>query len=164
MKKVLLILSVLLFQIFVLNEFLFLQYINPYLYIIIILLFPIHINQVLLLLYSFIIGLIIDIGSITFQDYGPVHAISSLTLAYFRNHFIRLVSIRGYNIQDFDFHYLNFYRLSLYLISTTIFHHFLLFYFSYLENIVYTLKITFFSAFFTIIILTCSYYIFYKKR
>ena len=112
----------------------------------------------------FIIGLIIDIGSITFQDYGPVHAISSLTLAYFRNYFIRLVSIRGYNIQDFDFHYLNFYRLSLYLISTTIFHHFLLFYFSYLENIVYTLKITFFSAFFTIIILTCSYYIFYKKR
>ena len=67
MNKVLLILSVLLFQIFVLNEFLFLQYINPYLYIIIILLFPIHLNQVLLLLYSFIIGLIIDIGSITFQ-------------------------------------------------------------------------------------------------
>jgi len=164
MKKVLLILSILLFQIFVLNEFLFLQYINPYLYIIIILFFPIQVNKVVLLLYSFMIGLIIDIGSITFQDYGPVHGISSLTLGYFRYRFIRLISIRGYNIQDFDFHYLNFYRLSLYLISTTIFHHFLLFYFSYLENIVYTLKITFFSSFFTIILLTCSYYIFYKKR
>ena len=164
MKKVFIISLIIFFQIFVLNEFLFLQYINPYIYIGIILFLPIQTNKVILLLYSFVIGLIIDIGSITFQDYGPVHAISSITLAYFRYRFIRIISVRGYNIQDIDLHYLSFYRLSLYIVSTTIFHHFLLFYFSYLQNIFYTLKITFFSSFFTIIILTCSYYIFYKKR
>jgi len=164
MKRIFIISSIIFLQIFVLNEFLFLKYINPYLYIVIILFLPIQTNKVILLLYSFIIGLIIDIGSLTFQDYGPVHAISSLTLAYFRYRFIRIISVRGYNIQDLDLHDLNFYRLILYLISTTIFHHFLLFYFSYLQNIFYTLKITFFSSFFTIIILTCSYYIFYKKK
>jgi len=164
MKKVFLAALILIFQILVLNEFLFSQYINPYLYITIILFLPIQINRIKLLLYGFFIGLIIDIGSITFQDYGPVHAIATLTLAYFRFRFIRLISIRGYNIQDLDFNHLSFYRLSLYLFTTTIFHHFLLFYFSYLENIFYTLKITFFSGFFTIILLTCLYYIFYKRK
>jgi len=164
MKKIFSISLILIFQIFILNEFLFFQYINPYLYIIIILFEPIQTNKIKLLLYGFIIGLIIDIGSVTFQDYGPVHAISTLTLAYFRYRFIRLISVRGYNIQDFEFNYLNFYRLNLYLLSATIFHHFLLFYFSYLSNLFFTLKITFFSSLFTIVMLICSYYIFYKRK
>ena len=164
MRKLFIILLILFFQIFILNEFLFSQYINPYLYIILILFFPIQKNRVLLLFYAFLIGLMMDIGSVTFQSYGPVHALATLTLAYCRDKSIKLISIRGDNIQDFDFYHLSFYRLLIYLISGTILHHFLLFYFSYLENVFYTFKITLFSTFFTLILLICSYYIFYKKK
>ena len=155
---------IILLQIFVLNEFLFFEYINPYLYIISILFIPIQTNKVFILIYGFSIGLIIDIGSLTFQDIGPVHAISTLTLAYLRNSFVRIISIRGYNIQEFDFNYLNFYRLCLYLTSATFFHHFILFNFSYLANIFYTLKISLFSTLFSVTFLISLYYIFYKKQ
>tara|TARA_Y100001968_G_C19284778_1_gene681085 strand:+ start:438 stop:932 length:495 start_codon:yes stop_codon:yes gene_type:complete len=164
MKKIIIILLIVFFQVFVLNEFLFLQYINPYYYIILILFAPIQMNPVLLLFYAFTVGLLIDIGSITFQSYGPVHALATLMLAYFKNNFIKLISIRGDNIYDFDFNNLSFYRLFLYLAASICFHHFFLFYFSYLETVFYTLKITLFSGFFTTVFLICSYYIFYKKR
>jgi len=164
MKNIVAIVLLILSQIFILNEFLFFEYINPYIYIIAILFLPIQYNKVLIIVYGFVLGLIIDLGSVTFQNIGPVHAISTLTLAYFRNHFVRIISVRGYNIQEFDFKYLNFYRLNLYLISATFFHHFLLFSFSYLENIFYTFKISLFSSFFSITFLMSLYYIFYKKQ
>jgi rod shape-determining protein MreD len=67
-------------QVAIFNNINFLGYINPYIYIIFIFLFPIKDNRLMLLLVSFLLGMTID----TFLDSGGVHAASSVLLAYSR--------------------------------------------------------------------------------
>ena len=53
MNNIKLIFLLILSQIFILNEFLFYEYINPYIYIIAILFLPIQYNKVLIIVYGF---------------------------------------------------------------------------------------------------------------
>jgi len=148
-------------QVYILNQFLFNNWINPYYYIIFILFIPTKKNHLYVVLYSFLIGLFIDIGSGTLTTSGPVHALSSLLLGYFRPKYIKIISIRESNLNDLNFYNLNFGRIISYLFFGTFFHHLTLFIFFGLSftNILISAS---FSSFFTILLLTLSYYIFKK--
>ena len=148
-------------QVFILNQFLFSNWINPYYYIIFILFLPTRKNYLFIILSSFLIGLFIDVGIGTLSVNGPIHAVSSLFLAYFRPKYIKLISVRGNNVNDLNFSNLNFWRIISYLIFGTIFHHFMLFTFSGL-NFINIFISTLLSAFFTTLLLIFSYYIFKK--
>ena len=67
-------------QVVLFNTINFLGYINPYPYVLFIILFPVNGNRYVLLCTSFLLGLIMDL----FCNSGGVHAASCLTLAYFR--------------------------------------------------------------------------------
>ena len=146
------------FQVFILNQFLFSNWINPYYYIIFILFIPVKKNYLFVILSSFLIGLFIDIGLGTMSASGPIHAMSSLCLGYFRPNYIKVISVRG---NELDFSNLNFSRIILYLICSVFFHHFILFIFSGL-SLINILISTLFSSFFTILLIIFSYYIFKK--
>jgi len=67
-------------QILLFNNINFLGFINPYPYILFIILFPVNVNKFGLLAASFLIGLLMDM----FLNSGGVHATSCLILAFFR--------------------------------------------------------------------------------
>ncbi len=67
-------------QILVFNNMDFLGYINPFPYILFIILYPVNGNKMGLLLASFLLGLILDM----FCNSGGIHAAASIILAYYR--------------------------------------------------------------------------------
>jgi rod shape-determining protein MreD len=67
-------------QITIFNNFNFLGYINPFPYLLFIILYPVNGNKSGLLLASFLLGLTMDL----FLNSGGVHAASCVLLAYFR--------------------------------------------------------------------------------
>ncbi len=69
-----------LIQVLVLNNINFLGYINPYVYILFILLYPVQNNRLLFIFVSFLLGLSVDL----FLDSGGVHAAACVFIAYIR--------------------------------------------------------------------------------
>ena len=67
-------------QVIIFNNFNFSGYINPYPYVLFIILYPVNGNKYGLLAASFFLGLIMDL----FCNSGGVHAAACLMLAYFR--------------------------------------------------------------------------------
>ncbi|ADQ80196.1 rod shape-determining protein MreD [Paludibacter propionicigenes WB4] len=75
-----------LLQVLVLNNIQFLGYINPYLYILIILAFPVQMPRWLTLILAFGLGLIID----AFANTMGMHAFATVLVAFLRNGIIKL--------------------------------------------------------------------------
>ena len=75
-----------LLQVLVLNNIQFLGYINPYLYILIILALPVQMPRWVTLLQAFALGLIID----TFSNTLGMHAFATVLVAFLRNGIIKL--------------------------------------------------------------------------
>ncbi|TXD46838.1 rod shape-determining protein MreD [Polaribacter sp. IC073] len=150
-------------QVFVLNNMLFLGYVNPYLYIIFVFLYPLKKSRFTFLLLSFLLGLSIDF----FSDSGGIHAFSILTIAYLRLFFIK-VFFRKYEI-DYPFFSLNlepFGKSFNYVVTLTVIHHFILFSlinFSF-QNISHVILNTLYSSVFTLVLYFLSVYIFSKKQ
>ena len=71
-------------QILVLNNIFFFGYINPYAYILFIIMLPISISKNQLLYLSFFLGLVIDM----FQNSMGSHAFASVLIAYLRNYIL----------------------------------------------------------------------------
>jgi rod shape-determining protein MreD len=67
-------------QVVIFNNFNFLGYINPFPYILFIILFPVNGNKYALLIASFLLGITMDL----FCNSGGVHAASCVILAYVR--------------------------------------------------------------------------------
>ena len=88
-------------QIFILNQFLFNNWINPYYYIVFILFIHPQKNNLFILLTSFLIGISIDLGSSTLTSVGPIHALSCLVLGYLRPNLMKIISSRVNNLNDF---------------------------------------------------------------
>ena len=74
-----------LLQVLVLNHINFLGYINPYLYILFIILYPVKNSRSLFIFLSFLLGISVDL----FSDSGGVHAAASVTLAFIRPAFLK---------------------------------------------------------------------------
>lgn len=139
-----------LLQVIILNHINFLGYLNPYIYIIFILLAPININRSLFLTISFILGLIIDM----FGDSGGVHAAASTIIAFFRPIALRSVFGLSYEFQTVKLSNVKFGERFLYVIIMVLTHHIVLFsleIFNFSHILLITKKVLF-SSIFTIVI------------
>ena len=77
-------------QLFILNHIQFSGFVNPYLYILFILLLPFEISGLLILFLGFVLGLTIDIASATIG----YHTIATIFMTYLRYHVLRLIAPR----------------------------------------------------------------------
>ncbi|WP_025741361.1 hypothetical protein [Aquimarina pacifica] len=137
-------------QVSILNHINFLGFLNPYIYIIFILLAPININRSLFLVLSFILGLTIDM----FGDSGGVHAAACVIIAFFRP--VALGSVFGlsYEFQTVKLSNAGLGERFAYVIIMVLTHHIVLFSLEIFNfsHIILILKKTLFSSIFSIVI------------
>ncbi|ULC59239.1 rod shape-determining protein MreD [Flaviramulus sp. BrNp1-15] len=148
-------------QVLILNHINFLGYINPYIYILFIALFPVKNNRVILILLSFLIGLAIDL----FLDTGGIHAAASVFIAYFRPVVLKSSFGMIYEHQTIKFNTVDFGSKLMYLTILTVLHHIVLFsleIFS-ISKIILVLQKTLFSSIFTILLSVTITIIFSRK-
>jgi len=153
--------ALVLVQVLVLNNINFLGYINPYCYVLFIILYPVNSNRMLFLFLSFLMGLTIDM----FMDSGGVHAAASVTIAYLRPVFLK--STFGLL---FEHHAVKFKETDIetritYMIPMVVIHHFVLFGLEVFNigEILLILKKTLFSSIFTLILCLLIIVLFSRK-
>lgn len=145
-------------QVLIFNNIRFFGYLNPYPYVLFIILYPVNGNKSGLLLASFLMGIIMDM----FCNSGGVHAAACVTLAYLRPVFFKFSFGVSYEYQTIKINdKLTPERFSFILVSVLT-HHLILF---FLE----TFRLSFFfsillkttlSTLFTIIICIIIIYLF----
>ncbi len=86
----LLFIILLLLQVLILNHVRFGGYVNPYIYILFVLMLPIDIPGWILLFLAFVTGLTVDL----FMDTMGMHAAATVFLAFLRPAVIRLITVR----------------------------------------------------------------------
>lgn len=110
-------------QILIFNNMNFLGYINPYPYVLFIILYPVNSNKTGLLFASFFLGIIMDM----FCNSGGVHAAACVLLAYYRPYIFKFSFGLSYEYQTVKLNdVLTPERFSFILIAVVI-HHFTLF-------------------------------------
>ncbi len=153
-----------LLQIYVFNNIELLGYLNPYVYVLFILLLPLETPRMLLLIASFIMGFSIDYFSNTIG----LNMIACVLIAYLRPGLIRALSPKSeqdpgikIGIRDLGFRWFFIYASILVIV-----HHLVLFYLEVFRfnEFFETLKRSLFSAVFTIVIIIISQYLFFKPK
>lgn len=152
----------LLAQVAICNHINFLGYINPYIYIIFIFLFPIRDDRLILLVVSFTLGMLVDL----FSDSGGVHAAASVCLAYARPVLLKSSFGMLYEHQSIKFSSSDMGSLTTYITVGTLIHHFILFSLEIfnISNILLVLKKTLFSSIFTILLSILIIILFSRNR
>ncbi len=148
-------------QVFLLNNINLLGYINPYLYILFILLYPSSGNQTLLIFLSFLLGLSVDI----FEDSGGVHAAACAFVAYIRPVVLKYSFGISYEYNSVKLEKAAPTERFIYVASIIFIHNFVMFaleIFSF-EHILLLLKSTLFSGIFTLVLIIGSLILFNKK-
>ena len=137
-------------QVILLNNINFLGFINPYTYIIFILLFPIKNNRLIFLTTAFLLGITIDM----FMDSGGVHAASSVLLAYARPVILKFSFGTLYKHQTVKFSALEFGSLFNYIAIGVVLHHLVLYSLEVfnISQILLILKKTLSTSIFTIVL------------
>ncbi|WP_121666371.1 rod shape-determining protein MreD [Mesonia aquimarina] len=150
-----------LIQVVVLNNINFLGYINPYLYVLFVLLLPLNLSQYKVLFFSFLIGLSIDF----FEDSGGVNAAATLVIAYLRPVILKFSFGVSYEHQTIKYYQTPITQRLSYISILVLVHHFILFsleIFNY-SYIILILKRTLFSSIFTILLILLVTALFQKK-
>lgn len=148
-------------QVLILNNINFLGYINPYLYILFIILYPFTGNQGLLLLLAFLLGWSIDI----FEDSGGINAAASLVIAYIRPYLLRFSFGLSYDYQSVKLSNSSFGAMFSYVSLMVLVHHLVLFsleIFSF-AHLLLLFKEILFSAVFSIVLILLSLSLFMKQ-
>ncbi|KGL58634.1 rod shape-determining protein MreD [Polaribacter sp. Hel1_85] len=150
-------------QVLILNNINFLGYINPYLYISFVFLYPLKEKRFSFLFFSFLLGLLVDF----FSDSGGIHAFSTLFIAYFRLFFVKVffrkipADYPFFNIKSESFG-----KVFNYVVTLTIIHH--LIYFSFanfsFQNLSMVFLNTLYASVFTLILFFTGNYIFTKNE
>ena len=112
-----------LLQVLVCSNINFLGEINPYVYVIFIILYPATNNRLLFIFLSFFIGYTVDI----FLDSGGVHAAASVAIAYIRPLFLKFSFGAAYDYQSIKFSNIDFSRRLIYFLLLIVIHHLILF-------------------------------------
>lgn len=113
----------LLLQVLIFNNILLFGFLNPYPYILFILLFPVNGNKYYLLLSSFLLGLLLDV----FLNSGGVHTLASLLLAYARPVFFRFAFGINYEYQTIKIAEKFSPERLTFLFTTILYHHIIMF-------------------------------------
>lgn len=148
-------------QVLLLNNINLAGYLNPYLYIFFILMFPLDGNKGLLIFLSFLLGLCIDI----FEDSGGVHAAACAFIAYIRPVVLKYSFGVSYEYNSVKIKKADTMERLTYIASLVFAHHFVMFsleIFSF-KHILLLFKSTLFSGIFTIIVVVCTMVLFSRK-
>lgn len=150
-----------LLQVLILCNVNFLGYINPYLYILFIVLLPVNLSQTKVLFLSFLLGLSIDF----FQDSGGVHAAACLVIAYLRPLILRFSFGITYDHQTLKIPATAFGERFIYVLFMVFIHHFTLFLLEIFNvaHILLILKKTLYSGIFTSLLILFTMILFRKK-
>jgi rod shape-determining protein MreD len=110
-------------QIIIFNNMTFLGFIMPLPYILFILLYPVNGNKSVLLVASFLLGIIMDL----FSNSGGIHATSCLILAYFRPSIFKFSFGISYEYQTIKLNETLTPERFSFLLFSVVLHHFTLF-------------------------------------
>ncbi|TYQ00438.1 rod shape-determining protein MreD [Tenacibaculum adriaticum] len=150
-------------QVLILNNILLFGYVNPYLYIVFVFLFPFKKKRFSLLTLSFLLGLFVDF----FSNSGGIHAFATLFIAFIRIYIFRMVFQK--TDTDFDFFTLEqepFGKIFNFTVILTVVHHFILFSltnFSF-HNFSNVITNTLLSSIFTLVLYFLGSFIFSRKQ
>ena len=112
-----------LLQVLVCSNINFMGNINPYVYVIFILLYPVINNRLLFIFLGFLLGYTVDV----FLDSGGVHAAASVVIAYVRPLFLKFSFGAAYDYQAIKFSAVEFSRRFIYFLLLIVIHHLILF-------------------------------------
>jgi rod shape-determining protein MreD len=151
-------------QVLVLNNIQFSGYVNPYLYVFIILMLPFATPVWMVMVISFCAGVLIDM----FQDTMGMHAAACVMMGYSRSFILKLFSPRdGYDSStEPTLHYLGASWYFSYSLLLVFIHHFTFFFieaFSFKESL-FTLSRMGLSLVFTMALLFISQMLIYKPK
>ena len=153
---------IVLIQILLMNNIQFSGFINPYFYILFIILLPINIPSYILLILGFVLGITIDI----FSNTPGIHASATVFVA-----FIRPFIINSYNLDDKEkmlipsISNIGVKWFIKYVVIMILAHHLFLFYievFSF-SGFLLTLMRCFLSSIFTFVFILISQFIIFRK-
>lgn len=154
-KYLILFIALILVQVIVLNNILFFGYINPLLYILFVVIYPLKRDRGLFLLLSFLLGLCIDF----FVNSGGINAGAILFIAYIRLPLLKgILNKSEIDFPVFDINKLPFLKLLSYIAILTFTHHFIVYGLEYFKlNAIFTVfSRAFFTSIFTIILIIFS--------
>lgn len=160
-KYLIMFVSLVLIQVLILNRVQFSGFVNPYVYVLFILLMPLSTPRYVLLILAFLLGLTIDV----FSNSLGVHAAASVFIAYARPLVIRIISNREEDRNDYPGLFQNKFTWFLSYATMMVFmHHLVLFYvevfsFTHFFN---TLFRVFISSVFTIFIIVLSQFLVFR--
>jgi len=137
-------------QVIVFNNINLLGYINPYPYILFLLLYPFTANRSVLLIVAFASGLIMDV----FGDSGGIHAAACITLAYLRPVALRIAFGVSYEYNTIRISNTTLYERFVYISFLVVIHHLVLFALEVfnISSILYVFQKTLFTSIFTILL------------
>ncbi len=137
-------------QVIIFNNINFLGYLNPYPYILFLLLFPFTSNRSLYIIIAFVTGIIMDM----FGDSGGIHTAACLTLAYFRPVALRFAFGVSYEYNAIRISQASLYERFVYITIMVFIHHLALFFLEVfnISSILYILQKTLFTSIFTILL------------
>ena len=162
LKYAMMFILLVLIQILILNQVQLSGYINPYMYILFILLLPVNTPAYAMLMLSFFLGITIDI----FSNSMGIHASASVFIAYVRPYVIRSVSVRDEEMDNYPgLMQTKFPWFFKYTAILVIIHHFILFYlevFSFSGFFITFLRVLL-SSIFSIFIIVLSQFIIFRK-
>ena len=115
--------ALVLLQVLICNQMNFLGSINPYIYILFILIYPVKNNSLSFIFTSFVLVILIDI----FMDTGGAHAAASVTIAYMRPVFLKFSFGASYEYQAIKFNDADLLPRVIYFTLLILIHHFILF-------------------------------------
>lgn len=151
-----------LFQVAVFNNINLFGYIDPYVYILFIILLPVTLNRMQVIFFAFLMGLCIDF----FADTGGVNAAACTVIAYLRPVAMKASFGLGYDHQTLKFSSSSFQERLTYVSVMVVIHHFVLFSLEIFNffHIISILKRTLFSGIFSVILILFIMSLFSKNK
>jgi rod shape-determining protein MreD len=161
-KYTLMFVLVVLVQVLLLNQVQLSGYLNPYFYVLFILLLPVSTPRYAVLLLAFFVGFTIDI----FSDTMGLHTASTVLLGYFRAPIAGLLSARESDQSDYPgLKQTGLRWFILYISILVLIHHFFLFYLEVFTFIrfFHTFIRAVFSSVFTVFIIVLSQFLVFRE-
>jgi hypothetical protein len=149
-------------QVLVFNHVQFSGFVNPYVYVLFVMLLPLSTPRYVVLLGGFFIGLAVDV----FSNSPGMHAAATVVIAYIRPFVVRSISSREEDRNDYPGLKQNKFSWFLYYTAIMVFfHHFILFFLEYLtfSHFSSTLLKIIISSVFSIFVIVLSQFLIFRE-